>query len=232
MKTLEQFFGKMSTFVLEQNGLTPIHHQSTIKQHTEKLPLHGDFGFPIAFQAWSHLVEDANGFDGTRKVIDKHANHEFIKKLIELSSEWGFPIKEVKFQPFRCLFFLNREQCFRNILKTVIFDDASYGQWHRSTDQKYRIDIKSDEESNLTKYRCGMVAKVLSNLLHASGFETIPCDNNADGNDLVDILVTSARRDGERTAERPEFNNNAETRTVFCGAVKSKICQSANDFIE
>lgn len=234
MNTLEQIFGKIAEFVLQENGMTPYRHQNVIKQHTEKLPTYGDFGFPTTFQAWSHFVQDANCLDGTKKVIDSDPNGKSIEKLIEISAECGFPIEKVKFQPFRCLLFLNRQQCFSRVLKTVIFDNPLYGQWQQSNDKLYQIDAQTPDENNLTKYRCTMVAKVLVNLLRTSGFSTVQSGGkNANVDNLVDILVTFARREnGGKSVESLEFNNNAETRKIICGAVRSRRSQTADDFIE
>lgn len=232
MDTLEQYFDKVAAFVLEQNGLTPMRHQNVIKQHTDKLPIHGDFGFPITMQAWFHFAQNPNGFDGTKRIIERDGNGAFIKKLIEFSSKFDYPIERVKFQPFRCLLFLNREKCFGRILKTVIFDDPLYGRWVHSNENVYNIEAHKLGDNSLTEYRCAMIAKVLINLVHASGFETLRSDaKNANVVNILNVLVTCAKR--ETADDREEYNNNyTETRRIVCGVVRSRRNQSVNDFIE
>lgn len=233
MDTLEQYFDKVAAFVLEQNGLTPMRHQNVIKQHTDKLPIHGDFGFPIKLQAWLHFAQNPNDFEGTKRIIERDGNGAFIKKLIEFSSKFDYPIERVKFQPFRCLFFLNREKCFGRVLKTVIFDDQLYGRWVHSNDNNiYNIEAHKQGVNSLTEYRCAMIAKVLINLVNASGFKTLhSCAKNANVVNILNVLVTCAKRDA--ADDRDEYNNNnTEMRRIICGAVRSRRSDSVDDFIE
>lgn len=232
MDTLDQYFDKVAAFVLEQNGLTPMRHQNVIKQHTDKLPIHGDFGFPITLQAWLHFAQNPNCFEGTKRIIERDGNGAFIKKLIEFSSKFDYPIERVKFQPFRCLLFLNREKCFGRVLKTVIFDDQLYGRWVQSNEKIYNIEANKQGDNCLTEYRCAMIARVLINLVYASGFETLQSGTkNANFVNILNILVTCGKR--EAADDREEYNNNnPETRRIICGAVRSRRSHSVDDFIE
>lgn len=237
MYTLEDFFGKLAQHILEHKGLTPAGEQNAIKQYTDKLLIHGDFGFPTTFQAWQHFVESLNDFEATDKIIQKD-DVQIIEELRKISFDCGFPIKNVEFLPFRCLLFLDREKCFGRVIKMVVQEDPSYGQWFRSEGgNRYHIEAQKYEDDNLTEFRGAIIAKVLINLLHTSGFETvqnIEKDENADN--LVNVQVAySGQKDGIKSTDRQneiQNNNNFGTRSVICGAVRCRRSKTADEFIQ
>lgn len=164
---------------------------------------------------------------------------EFARNLIETSANWLFPIQKVQFKQFRCLLFLDRPKCYSNVLKTVLWGDASYGQWHHKSDVKsiYSVQLKQSNNS-LVEHRCMLIAKALNNLLQISGSRTQSNENGHEAMDLVDIFVTCGRRDGAKSINRQndmELNNNgnakARTRSIVCGSVTSRSGLTADDFI-
>lgn len=226
MIPIEQFFEKIASIVLEQNGLKSNGSQNVIKQHTEKLRIHGDFGFPTTLQAWLHFTHENGAGNGTKKIIEKVNEEQFIKLMYEIGAEHGYPIENVKFQPFRCLVFLRRDKCIGRALRAIIFDDPSFGKWYQSNGKKYHIFVQQHEQTNLSEYRCATIAKVLVNLLKASGFEIIdPGNENGNVANLNEILVTYARQ----SADRFETNNNAE---IVCGTVKNRSGNTVDDLIQ
>lgn len=242
MTPIDELFTQIGKFVLKQTDCTFLHAQSIIKQHTEKLSQIGDIGFPTTIQPWLNLMENSGKLNDTKQIIGENED-EFAKKLIETSSNWMFPIQMVHFKQFRCLLFLDREKCYNGVLKTVLYDDASYGQWHHTNDAKkiYAVQLanQSDDHS-LVEHRCMLIAKILTNLLDFSGFQTLSKSNENlyDTKNLVQIIVSRVRRDVAKRVGRQnqiEFNNNAnsntETKPIVCGNVNCRSGITADDLI-
>lgn len=232
MTQIDKLFTQIAKFVLNQTDLSFSRTQTIIRQHTEKLAQSGDIGFPTTIQPWWNTINNPDQLKDLKQIINENED-EFARKLIEISSEWMFPIEMVKFKQFRCLLFLNRIKCYSNILKTVLYDDASYGQWHHTNDTYYAVQmIKQSDDNTLLEHRCVLIAKVLNNLLQ---FQT---NTEKSAENLVEILVTCARRDAAgKRAERQikiEFNNNDGTKSrsiIVCGSVYTRPGLIANDFI-
>lgn len=243
MTQIDELFVQIGKFVLKQSDFTFSRAQTIVKQHTEKLSQSGDIGFPTTIQPWLNAIENPATLQHMKQIIGDNED-EFAHKLIEISSEWLFPIKSVKFKQFRCLLFLDRQKCYDGILKTVL-DDASYGQWHHANDAKtiYTVQLVKSNDNTLVEHRCTLVSKVLTNLLRFSGFKTQPPNGNGfDELNLMEILVTCARRDGAKRVNRQmdiELNNNAgngnayvKSKLIVCGSVTSKSGLIADDFIQ
>lgn len=234
MSQIDQVFVQIAQFILDQPDFLFEKPQSTIKQHTEKLSQIGDIGFSKTIQQWLNVVTEPGYLAGRKEIINED-EVDFARKLIAMSSAWSLPIQEVKFKQFQCLIFLNRQKCYSNLLKTVLCDDASYGQWQHAHNAEtlYKVQlIKQTEANSLVEHRCALVSKVLHNLLRISGMTPDGCPSNAQN--LVEILITSAKRSKTNKANRQdemELNNNVESRLIVCGNVSSNTGFSADDFI-
>lgn len=247
MTQIDEFFVQIAKFVLKKTDFSFSRAQTMIKQHTDKLSQIGDIGFPTTIQPWLNIVKDPNDVKDLNQIIDEDED-EFARKLIEISSEWAFPIESVRFKQFRCLLFLDRPKCFSGVLRTVLFDDANYGEWyraHNTDDDKNRIYavqlVKQSEDNNLVEHRCMLTATVLDNLLRVSGIKTVTKskDNERNANNLSEIFVTSARKGGAKRINRQnneESNNNnnnnsTKFKPIVCGSVVSKSGNSADEYI-
>lgn len=237
MSQLEQFFAQVTAVVLNEEKPSHFtHHQNVIKPHTERLTKHGDIAFPTQTNAWSHIINQSKDVN-TMKIFGDN-NDEFARKLIDVSTNWTFPIKKVVFQDFWCDLYLDRPKSFTNVLKTVLNVESHYGQWYKSDDARKSFAVKASVDLNgnsPTEHRCMVLAKVLNNLLVASGFETAP-QFDPSSKDVVEVMVTPARKDIQET-DRPsdvEQNNNDKNRTqirIVCGAVRGRSDKTANDYM-
>lgn len=230
MSQVDAFIENITNVVCENQKDGYIRQSKNIRHHTDKLAVFGDFGFSITKQAWySRRRTDAN--DPT--IID-HNESEFKAALIRNSAKWVLPIERVEVQQFRCLLFLNREQSFRNMLKTVLYDDPQYGRWHEPTNTSKAYDIQLQRRSNentLTEYRCALLAKVLVNLLKVSGIAVMEQHN--DGLQCIEISLTSASRHDENKKQRqPEVDYNNNIRRIICGTVKCTSGQTSDDYVQ
>lgn len=236
MTKLEEFFVQIAKFILNKTDFSFENTQTIIKSHTEKLSQTGDIAFPTAIQPWLNVIENPNAFNDLKQIIGEN-QEEFSRKLIEISSNWMFPIKTVQFGQFRCLVFLDRSKCYAVILKTVLFDDASYGQWHcaNATNDIHKVQLmKQSYDNSLIEHRCMLVAKVLANIMQVSGFRMASNDGDFDENSVVEILVGCANRDDRKRLSRRnsgELNNNTNARHIICGSVTSKSGFTAGDLI-
>lgn len=241
MTQLDELFKQIGKFVLKQTDFSFSRAQTIIKQHTEKLSQMGDIGFPTTIQPWLNSIEKPSHFQDHKQIINE-SEDDFARELIEISSDWLFPIEMVKFKQFRCMLFLNRQKCYSGVLKTVLYDDAlSYGQWHHHTnDTNYAVQlVKKSNDNTLVEHRCMLITKVLINLLRVSGFETNITKFDGidfDAKNSMKILVTSARGDDAKRSHRQselELNNNTNTKStsVVCGSVTSRPGLTADDFI-
>lgn len=248
MTQMDEFFVQIANFVLSPRDFSISRAQTMIKQHTEKLSQIGDIGFPTTIQPWLNIIKNPSDAQTLQQIINENED-EFARKLIEMSSEWIFPIRSVQFKQFRCLLFIDRPKCFTGVLRTVLFDDANYGQWNRSIDtdvEKKRIYaiqlVKQSDDKSLVEYRCMLIAKVLNNLLRVSGIETSLNSNKHERNakNVLDIFVTCARRDGAKRIGRQhnmENNNNnnddndMKFTSIVCGSVISRSGYSADEYI-
>lgn len=236
MNQISELFTQITAFVLKEKNCLLSNQHNIIKHHTDKLSQYGDLGFPTTTHAWINHFQNNDDLKNATKIISEN-DEEFTKKLIAISSKWMFPIERVVLQRFRCLLFLNREKCYTNLLKTVIFSGTHYGEWHQNADAADMYAIQSDKHSNdhnLTEYRCELVAKVLLNLLQASGFDTQQHGGKFHGKNAIDILVTSAKNDAKQKERSNEIeqNNNIDSRKIICGSVKNRSILSADEFIQ
>lgn len=241
MTQIDEVFVQIGKFVLNQSNFTLSRTQTIVKQHTEKLSQYGDIGFPTTIQPWLNTIKNSSALKDLKQIIGDNED-DFARKLIEISSEWMFPIQSVKFKQFRCLLFLDRQKCYDGILKTVLYDDASYGQWHDDgNDAKtiYTVQLVKSNDNTLVEHRCTLISKVLTNLLRISGFEIQPIEKVFGAKNVMEILVTCARRDGATRVNRKndmELNNNTDANVkstlIVCGSVTSKSGLSAHDFIQ
>lgn len=237
MSQIDKVFEEIGKFVLQKTDYSFVPAQTLIKAHTEKLSQTGDISFATTIQPWLNSITNPKDLHDFKQIISENED-EFARKLIEASSEWTLPVQTVKFKQFRCLLFLDRPKSYSVILKTVLFDDALYGQWYR-TNGKTIYAVKFAQQSNdksLVEHRCQLVTKVLHNLLNASGFKMVSsvAENDVDANDLVEIFVSCARRDDPKRDIRRndcEFNNNNKARLIVCSSVTSKSGRTADDII-
>lgn len=240
MTPLDELFAQIGKFVLKQPDFVFMRAQTIVKQHTEKLAQIGDLAFPITAQPWLNAIDASPDHKNDFKHIFNESETEFAEQLYELSQEWIFPVSRCEFNQFRCLLFLNRQKCYSNLLKTVLYDEtASYDA--NSGDSKYAIRlVKQSNDTCLVEYRLQLIAKVLNNLLRNSrcDMNTAKANvNSIENKSLTDVLVKSARRDGGKRAIRQsddiELNNNANRKTIsiICGNVVSKQGLTADDII-
>lgn len=246
MTQIDEMFVQIAKFVLNRTDFSFTRAQSMIKQHTEKLSQRGDIGFPTTLQPWLNIVDNPKELKDLKQIINGNED-EFARKLMKISENWVFPIQSVQFKQFRCLLFLDRVKCFGGILRTVLFDDATYGQWCDDTKRIYAIHlVEQPNEKSLIEHRCMLVAKALNNMLRTSGIETVLKANESARNaaDLMDIYVTCARRDGARRVNRENAiecnnmennnnnnNNNAKWTSIVCGSVSSRPGHTTDDYI-
>lgn len=232
MSQLEQFFAQVTAIVLGEENITRFLHQNVVKQNVEKLLKHGDISFPTQMQAWSSIV--AQPKDGTAKKIVNRGDDEFVRKLIESSQNWIFVIKQVKIHDFCCDLYLDRPKCYANLLNIVLHEQPQYGKWYQPIGAQKMYTVGSlTKDDSLSAHRCLVFAKVLNNLLAASGYKVLqPSDNYPAA---TNISITYAKRDthADETQIDGEHNNNnnAEFRIV-CGAVRSRSDQTADDYIK
>lgn len=166
MTQLDEFFGQIAKFVLNKTDFPFTRTQTIIKSHSEKLWQSGDIGFPTTVQPWLNAITDPNDLNDLKQIVGEQNQDEFGRKLIERSLNWTFPIQTVQFGQFRCLLFLDRPKCYAGILKTVLYDDASYGQWCRLNDVVYKVQLmKQSYDNSLIEHRCMLVAKVFISFL-------------------------------------------------------------------
>lgn len=238
MSQIDELFEEMGKFILKKTDFSFVRAQNLIKSHTEKLSQTGDISFPTTIQPWLNSIANPKDLYDFKQII-KENEDEFAQNLIQASKEWTFPIQTVQFKQFRCLLFLDRAKSYGVILKTVLYDDALYGQWYR-TNGKTIYAVKFAQQSNdksLVEYRCQLVTKVLSNLLNASGFKVVSdvAENEVDAKDLVEILVSCAKRaDPKRDITRNDIelnNNNNKSKLIVCSSVTSKTGRTADDII-
>lgn len=238
MIQIDELFVQIAKFVLKNADFSFSRAQTMIKQHTEKLSQNGDIGFPTTMQPWLNIVKDPHDLKNLKQIINDNED-EFARKLIEISSEWMFPIQTVQFKQFRCSLYLDRAKSFSGMLKTVLSDNALYGQLHRTNDTQniYAVQlVKQSNDNSLVEHRCMLIAKVLTNILKMAGFETRPAtaSQGYDAKRLVEVLVTSARRDGAKRKPRQndiEMNNNAKSRLIVCGSVTNQSGNTADEII-
>lgn len=244
MTQIDELFSQIAKFVLNDSDLTfSTRAQTVVKQHTEKLS-GGDIGFPTTIQPWLNAIANpGDALKNVKQIIDDNED-DFARKLVDISADWVFPIQAVRFKQFRCLLFLDRQKCYDGILRTVLYDDASYGQWHDANDADtiYTVRLaKSSGDNSLVEHRCTLIARVLANLLRFSGFKTQPNGHASEFNarNLMEILVTCARRNGAKKANRQndmEMNNNAsgnaKSTLIVCGSVTGRSGLTANDYIQ
>lgn len=241
MTQLDEFFVQIAKFVLNKTDFSFTRTQTIIKSHSEKLCQTGDIIFPTTVQPWLNAIKNPNDLNDLKQIIGEN-QEEFGRKLIEISSNWMFPIQTVQFGQFRCILFLDRPKCYAGILKTVLYDDASYGQWYRSngSNDLYKVQLmKQSYDNSLIEHRCMLVAKVLANLMQVSGFQMASSAMNGGGdfvdeNNLVEILVGCACRDDRKRLSRRnngELNNNTKSISIICGSVTSQSGFSAGDII-
>lgn len=244
MTQIDELFSQIGKFVLNHGDLKFSRAQTVVKQHTEKLSQSGDIGFPTTIQPWLNAIENPGDSLKNVKQIIHDNEDDFARKLVEISAEWLYPIQSVKFKQFRCLLFLDRQKCYDGILKTVLYDDASYGQWHDANDAGtiYTVRlVESSSDNTLIGHRCTLISRVLANLLRFSGFKMQPNGHEIEFNarNLMEILVTCARRDGAKKVNKHndiEMNNNgienAKSTLIVCGSVTSRSGLTANDYIQ
>lgn len=244
MTQLDEFFVQIGKFVLNKTDFSLSRTQTIIKSHTEKLWQSGDIGFPTTVQPWLNAIENCSDANDLKQIIGENSA-EFVRQLIEFSSQLLFPIQSVQFGHFRCLLFLDRAKCYGGILKTVLFDDASYGQWYcaNGSNDMYKVQLmKQSYDNSLIEHRCQLVAKALANIMQVSGFQMPANAMNGDGGvgasvgerKLVEILVGCAGRGDRKRPNRRnngELNNNTQSKFIVCGSVTSKSGFSANDII-
>lgn len=239
MTQLHEFYMQIAKFVLKDRDFSLSRTQTIIKSHTEKLLQSGDIGFPTTVQPWLNAIENCNTNPNDLKQIIGEDPDEFAGKLIEVSSKWMFPIQSVQFGPFRCSLFLDRSKCYAGILKTVLFDDASYSQWYcaHGSNDVYSVQLmKQSYDNSLIEHRCKLVAKVLGNIMQVCGFQMASNGDSSDGGEakLMEILIGCAERGDRRRPSRRdngELNNNTQSKFIFCGNVTSHSGFSAGDFI-
>lgn len=237
MTQIDELFVEIAKFVLKKTDFSFARAQTMIKSHTEKLSETGDVGFPTTIQPWLNIIENPSDLRKQKQLINE-SDEEFAQKLIEASTSWTLPIQAIKMKQFRCLLFLDRPKCYNGILKTVLYDDAIYGQWHRINDKIiYAVQLVNQSyDKSLVEHRCKLVAKVLTNLLQASGFQMASNvgEHKIDPENVIDILVSCARRDDPQRLNRQreiEVNNNSKSRLIVCGSVIMKSGLTADDFI-
>lgn len=237
MTQIDEFFIEIAKFVLKKTDFSFVRAQTVIKCHTEKLSETGDVGFPTTIQPWLNLIENPSDLLNEKQLINE-SDEDFAQKLIEASSSWTFPIQAIRMKQFRCLLFLDRPKCYNGILKTVLYDDAIYGQWHHIDDKRiYAVQLVNQSyDKSLLEQRCKLISRVLTNLLQASGFQTTSNigEHKIDPENVVDILVSCARRDDPQRLNRQceiELNNNSKSRLIVCGSVITKSGLTADDFI-
>lgn len=238
MTQFDELFVQIAKFVLKKSDFSFTRAQTMIKSHTENLSQMGEIGFPTTIQPWLNVIENPNDLNDVEQVINEN-EAEFARKLIEISSTWMFPVQDVKFDQFRCLLFLDRSKCYSNILKTVLYDDAHYGQWYCTNGVKSVYDVqllKQSHDNSLIEHRCALVAKMLYNAMKVSGFEMISpaMECGFDAKNVVEILVDCARRDDPKTVNRRnnvELNNNVKSRLIVCGNVKSESGYTTEEII-
>lgn len=235
MSQVDVFIENITNFVFKNKNDDYIRQSNNIRHHTDKLAVFGDFGFPITKQAWyCRRYTDANDMN----IIDDSEN-EFKSTLIRCSASWVLPIERVEIQKFRCLLFLHRGQCFRNVLKMVLYDDPQYGRWQHASNTSNVYDIQLQRRSNentLTEYRCATLAKVLVNVLKVSGIEVVgPNGEEKSYNErsALEISVTSSsRHDEHRNQRQPEVDCNNNTRRIICGTVKCSFGQTSDEYVQ
>lgn len=232
MSQIEKFIVNITDFVLKNANDGYIRRSDNIRHHTDKLAIFGDFGFPITKQSWySQYHKRPNDLNDGAKIIEGDED-EFKDTLIKISSDWMLPIKRVDIQKFRCSLFLNRAQCFRNILEMVLFSDPHYGRWQK---QPVQYDVQLYQRTNeytLTEHRCKLLTSALINLLEVSGFHTIKNGQQYGDYPAIGIMVTSSRH-GECEQKRTmEVDMNNNSRRIICGVVKSNNNQTPHDFIQ
>lgn len=232
MSQIEKFNENITDFVLKSANNRHIRRSDNIRHHTDKLAIFGDFGFPITKQSWysqyhkrpTHSNDSASIIDGD---VDK-----FKETLIKTSSDWILPINRVDIQKFRCSLFLNRAQCFRNVLEIVLFSDPHYGRWKK---QPVQYDVQLCQRTNeytLTEYRCKILTIALINLLEASGFLTVRNGQHFADYPAIGLLVTSSRHGECEQNRKMEVDMNNNSRRIICGTVKSRDNQTPQDFIQ
>lgn len=240
MVHLDEFFAQIGNFVLKNTDASFSRAQTIIRQHTDKLLQTGDIGFPTTIQPWLNIIKNPGDLKKAKQIIGE-SEDKFARNLIEISSQWLFPIQMVKFKQFRCLLFLDRHKCYDSVLKTVLYDDASYGQWHQRNDTTYSVRLVEQSHSSLVEHRCILIAKALINLLRVLGFDTQSNEDGCEAKNLVEILVTCGRRDGAKRISREndmELNNNAnananaKSRTIICGSVINRSGLTADEIIQ
>lgn len=228
MSLIHEFFGDLVQYLLRDTVNEPIKYENIVKQHTEKLKQNGDVGFFTLPQAWSRLC---NG-NLTGKIIDEN-DFKAQKQLIEASQKWIFPISRIAGTDDRCILFLNREKCFRQIFMQI-FNGNFIGR-NEFNDGHFRpfdVDLLLHlNDGGLTEFRCIATQKVLINLLlrlvsaNQSDFEF-------NGKNRIDVIITHSRTRNEkerRNANRSLINN--ERLKIVCGEVRSKRIISADEFI-
>lgn len=238
MTQIDELFVQIAKFVLKNADFSLLRAQTMIKQHTEKLSQIGDIGFPTTMQPWLNIVKNPHDLKDLKQIIND-TEDEFARKLIEISSEWMFPIQTVQFKQFRCSLFLDRPRSYSGILKTVLSDNALYGQLQRTNDTQniYAVQlVKQTNDNSLVEHRCMLIAKVLVNILKMAGIETrlTTANHGCDAKSLVEVLVTSARRDGAKRQIRQndiEMNNNIKSRLIVCGSVTNQSGNTADEII-
>lgn len=237
MTQIDALFVEIAKFVLNKTDFSFAKAQTMIKSHTEKLSQTGDIGFPTTIQPWLNIIEKTQELHNKKQLIDEN-DEKFAQKLIDASLQWTFPIQTVILKPFRCILFLDRLKCYSSILRTVLYDDVSYGQWHQSNDKtNYAVQlINQSHDNSLIEHRCLLVSKVLINLLKVSGYEMASNvgEHQMDTTNMIEILVSCARRDDPNRITRQsdiEFNNNSKTMLIVCGSVITKSGYKTDDII-
>lgn len=156
-----------------------------VKRHMGDLKSSGDYSFPIEAQKWKRFLNDELPFFGVTifeikarlttgsqdpNYIDQF-HQEQIKRLIEHSKQWSFPIERGYIQRNRCVLYLCRLRVFREHL--VMATNPQYGRKiERSSDRQGIIsgNITSTTRRTITEYRRELVCRVLVNLLEYSTF--------------------------------------------------------------
>lgn len=227
MSLISNFFGEFVPFLLRNAQFDLVEWQNAAKQHTEKLKLNGDIGFPTSLKAWAHAID----VPLSRKIIDE-TDTERQSALIESSRQWSFPIKEIQCTENRCILFLDRTKCFENVLKNVLNEKQDFGRWKSPTMESGKtfavsLVLHSNNDS-LTEHRCTLVRNVLVNMLRVSGYRLTDDANQS----TVNLIVTHPRSDNEKRQNGNETETPIEGKKIVCGIVKSEEKLTATDYIQ
>lgn len=93
MTHIDEFFVQIAKFVLDKTDFSFDRAQTVIKSHSEKLWKTGDIGFPTTVQPWLNAIENPADLNDLKRIFGEENQDEFARKMIEVSSNWMFPIR-------------------------------------------------------------------------------------------------------------------------------------------